>query len=62
MLQAEGGVLGIFRGERHWLSLRTRERFVVLRVEGRDADRVVALLEARTGRSVDRVSGPSRER
>jgi serine/threonine-protein kinase len=58
VLQAEGGALGVFRGERHWLSMRTRERFVVVRVEGRDADRAIALLEARTGRAVDRVSGP----
>jgi hypothetical protein len=58
VLRSEGGALGLFRGERHWLSLRTRERFVVVRVEGRDASRVVAALEARTGLPVDRVAGP----
>jgi hypothetical protein len=56
VLRAEGGALGIFRGERHWLSLRMLERFVVVRVEGRDVDRVIAALEARTGRSVERVA------
>jgi hypothetical protein len=58
VLRADGGALGVFRGERHWLAVRTRDRFVVVRVEGRDASRVIAALEARTGRSVDRVTGP----
>ena len=62
VLRADGGALGIFRGERHWLSLRTRERFVVVRVEGRDAGRVITLLETRTGRAVERVSGPATPR
>jgi serine/threonine-protein kinase len=62
VLRADGGALGIFRGERHWLAVRTRDRFVVVRVEGRDASRVIAALEARTGRTVDRVSGPASER
>ena len=55
VLRGEGGALGIFRGERHWLSLRMRDRFVVVRVDGRDAGPVIAALEARTGRSVERV-------
>jgi serine/threonine-protein kinase len=62
VLHADGGALGIFRGERHWLSLRTRERFVVVRVEGRDAGRVITFLEARTGRAVEQVSGPATPR
>jgi serine/threonine-protein kinase len=52
--RAGGGPLGIFRGTRHWISLRTtnaRNRFVVLRL-GSDvqAKRAIAALEERTGR------------
>ncbi len=52
--RAGGGALGIFRGTRHWLSLRTtnpKNRFLVLRL-GNDeqAKRAIKLLEERTGR------------
>ena len=49
-----GGGLGIFRGTRHWVSLRTRNtsaRFVVLRLSnGARAKSAIAALEERTGR------------
>jgi hypothetical protein len=50
-----GGLLGMFRGTRHWISLRigrANDEFVVLRV-GNDeqARRAIAALEERTGRS-----------
>jgi tRNA A-37 threonylcarbamoyl transferase component Bud32 len=52
--RAGAGALGIFRGTRHWLSLRTtnaKNRFLVLRL-GNDeqAKRAIKLLEERTGR------------
>jgi serine/threonine protein kinase len=55
-----GGLLGIFRGERHWVSLRTENtngQFVVLRL-GNDeqAKRAIVALEERTGRSAELVA------
>jgi hypothetical protein len=55
-----GGVLGIFRGERHWVSLRTENtngQFVVLRLgSDEQAKRAIVALEERTGRSAELVA------
>jgi predicted Ser/Thr protein kinase len=45
--------LGFFKGDRHWLSLRTSDAFVVLRIDGDDVNSVLAAIEERTGRTVD---------
>jgi hypothetical protein len=49
-----GGGLGIFRGTRHWVSLRLKQadaEFLVLRLGNRErAQDAMAALEARTGR------------
>ena len=55
-----GGLLGVFRGGRHWVSLRTENtngQFVVLRL-GNDeqAKRAIVALEERTGRSAELVA------
>jgi hypothetical protein len=47
--------LGFFKGDRHWLSLRTSDAFVVLRVDGDDVNSVLAAIEERTGRTVERL-------
>ena len=47
--------LGFFKGDRHWLSLRTNDAFIVLRVDGDDVNSIVGALEERTGRAVERL-------
>ncbi len=47
--------LGFFKGDRHWLSLRTSDAFIVLRVDGDDVGSVLSALEERTGRAVERL-------
>jgi len=47
--------LGFFKGDRHWLSLRTNDAFIVLRIDGDDVNSIVAALEERTGRTVERL-------
>jgi serine/threonine-protein kinase len=47
--------LGFFKGDRHWLSLRTNDAFIVLRIDGDDVNSVLAALEERTGRAVERL-------
>ena len=54
--RASGGALGIFRGDRHWVSLRTADRFLVLRVaNGTQAQRALSALQQRTGRTAELV-------
>jgi hypothetical protein len=54
--RASGGTLGIFRGERHWVSLRTTDRFLVLRVgNGTQAERALSALQQRTGKTAEMV-------
>ena len=52
-----GGLLGVFRGGRHWVSLRTEDtngQFVVLRLgNDEEAKRAIVALEERTGRSAE---------
>jgi hypothetical protein len=55
--RAGGGTLGIFRGERHWLSVQAKDRILVVRLENEpDVRRVIAALEERTGNKTVRVS------
>ncbi len=46
-----GSVLG---GARHWLTLQTAGEFLVLRLEDRNAVRILTAVEARTGLTVER--------
>jgi hypothetical protein len=56
--RVEGGAFGFFKGGRHWVSLRTKERFVVIRVEENQVARVLSALEERTGKTTVRVVEP----
>jgi serine/threonine-protein kinase len=56
--QVDGGAFGFFKGGRHWVSLRTKERFVVLRVEENQVPSVLSLIEERTGKATIRVAEP----
>jgi predicted Ser/Thr protein kinase len=56
--QVDGGAFGFFKGGRHWVSLRTKERFVVLRVEENQVPSVLSLIEERTGKTTVRVAEP----
>jgi serine/threonine protein kinase len=57
--RAGGGAFGIFRGTRHWLSLRTagaKSRFLVLRLgNDQQTKHAITLLEERTGRHTQAV-------
>jgi hypothetical protein len=55
--RAGGGALGIFRGERHWLSLHTSDRLLVIRVANAEqAKRAIAALQERTGKATTLVT------
>lgn len=49
-----GGKFGFLKGTPDWVTVRTREAFIPLRVPERDLARVVAELEARTGKKAVR--------
>jgi serine/threonine-protein kinase len=51
----DGGAFGFFRGEQHWVSLRTDGMSLVWRVREQDRARVIAALEERIGKRVERV-------
>lgn len=56
-----GGAFGVFRRERHWITLQTstKGQWVVLRASESTAAKVLAELEARTGRRAQRVNARS---
>jgi serine/threonine-protein kinase len=54
----DGGAFGFLKGGRHWVSLRTKERFVVLRVDEDQVARVLSAIEERTGKTTVRVAEP----
>lgn len=56
--QIDGGAFGFFKGGRHWVSLRTKERFIVLRVEENQVASVLSVIEDRTGKTTVRVAEP----
>jgi len=56
--QIDGGAFGFFKGGRHWVSLRTKERFVVLRLEENQVPSVLSAIEDRTGKTTVRVAEP----
>lgn len=51
----DGGAFGFLRGDQDWVSLRTDRMSLVLRVREQDARKVIAALEERLGRTVERV-------
>jgi hypothetical protein len=50
-----GGTFGFIRGERHWIALRTKDNFVVLRLQDDQVKQVLGALAERTGRAPERV-------
>ena len=54
----DGGAFGFLKGGRHWVSLRTKERFVVLRVDENQVPGVLSAIEERTGKTTVRVAEP----
>jgi serine/threonine protein kinase len=56
--QVDGGAFGFLKGGRHWVALRTKERFIVLRVEENQVASVLSLIEERTGKTTVRVAEP----
>jgi serine/threonine-protein kinase len=51
-----GGALGFIRGQRHWIALRTRSSFVVLRLRDSQVRQVLGALQERTGRTPERIT------
>ena len=56
--RVEGGAFGFLKGGRHWVSLRTKERFVILRLDEDQVSKVLSALEERTGKTTVRVAEP----
>jgi hypothetical protein len=54
--RVEGGAFGFLKGGRHWVALRTKERFIVLRVDENQVSSVLAAIEERTGKPAVRVA------
>lgn len=54
----EGGAFGFLKGGRHWVSLRTKERFVVLRVDENQVTGVLSAIQDRTGKPTVRLAEP----
>jgi eukaryotic-like serine/threonine-protein kinase len=52
-----GGAFGFIRGERHWIALRTKDNFLVLRLQDVQVKQVLGALAERTGRAPERVVG-----
>jgi eukaryotic-like serine/threonine-protein kinase len=60
VMRVGGGALGIFRSEPHWVSIRTKEAFSVLRVGPEHARSLATAFSQRTGVTMDTVPAPSR--
>jgi len=56
IVHIDGGAFGFFKGDQHWVSLRTEGMSLVLRVRDEDSRKVIAAFEARIGKPVERVS------
>jgi hypothetical protein len=56
--KVEGGAFGFLKGGRHWVSLRTKERFVILRLDENQVAAALAAIEERTGKPAVRVAEP----
>ena len=52
-----GGAFGFLRSERHWIALRTRDAFVVLRLPDAQISQLLGAIQERTGRVPEHVGG-----
>ena len=55
IVKMDGGMFGFMRGDRDWVSVRTKAEFVMLRPEAGLVARVIDAIEARTGLTTVRV-------
>jgi serine/threonine protein kinase len=60
VMRVGGGAFGIFRSDPHWVSIRTKEAFSVLRVAPEHLRTLPAAFSHRTGVTMDRVRAPAR--
>jgi hypothetical protein len=51
----DGGIFGFMKGDRDWVSVRTKAEFVTLRPNAASVAGVIAAIEARTGLTTVRV-------
>jgi len=56
IVHLDGGAFGFFKGDQHWVSLRTDKMSLVLRLRDQDTRRVIAAFEERFGKPVEPVS------
>jgi protein kinase-like protein len=56
VVRVEAGTFGFLKGDRHWISLRSEARFIVLRVNETQVEPVLRALEARTGHKPERIA------
>jgi protein kinase-like protein len=55
VVRVEAGTFGFLKGGRHWISLRSDARFIVLRVNETQVNPVLRALEERTGHRPERI-------
>ncbi|HEY6994144.1 MAG TPA: serine/threonine-protein kinase [Xanthobacteraceae bacterium] len=55
VVKVDGGKFRLFKGDRDWLTVRTKSEFILLKPESSSIGRIVAALESRTGLKVIRV-------
>ena len=60
VVHLDGGAFGFFKGDQHWVSLRTDHMSLVLRLRDQDTRRVIAAFEERFGKPVERVRDKDR--
>jgi serine/threonine-protein kinase len=53
VMRVQGGKFGFLKGDRHWIVLRTKDLFIVLRVYDVQVNRMLEALEARSGRKAE---------
>jgi serine/threonine-protein kinase len=60
VMRVGGGAFGVFRSDPHWVSIRTKDSFVVLRVEADHVRSLPAAFSQRTGVTMDIVRAQAR--
>lgn len=53
--RVKAGTFGFLKGDRHWIALRTKTRFIVLRVNEEQVKPVLEALEERTGHRAEHI-------
>jgi serine/threonine-protein kinase len=60
VMRVGGGAFGMFRSDPHWVSIRMKDAFVVLRVTAEHVRSLPGAFSQRTGVTMDIVRGPAR--